>query len=167
MPSPKINKENPNGGFFLTLTVKNWFYVFDRHNRWEILADSLNYCRKNKDLQLFGFVFMLNHIHLIVMSENVIDFLRSFKTFTSTEVHKNIKKTEPSIEKIFLDKNGVFGLWKSTNMPKLIESEKFLFQKLEYIENNPVRKQYISKPEDWYWSSANEDCVLRPDPLWR
>ncbi|MDZ7611338.1 MAG: transposase [Candidatus Moranbacteria bacterium] len=166
MPSIKVNKNNPAGSFFLTLTAKNWFYVFDRQGRWEIIAESLQYCQKNKGIKLFGFVFMLNHLHLIIMSEDIIQFLRSFKTFTSSQIHKNIKATEPSIEKIFLDKNKKFQLWKSSNMPKCIESEKFLIQKLEYIHNNPVRKQYVAKPEDWYWSSANPDCALKPDPLW-
>jgi REP element-mobilizing transposase RayT len=177
MPTIKVNKDNPAGSFFLTLTTKNWFYVFDRHRRWEIIAESLQYCQKNKGIKLFGFVFMLNHIHLVAMSEDIIEFLRSFKTFTSTEIHKNIKKTEPSIEKIFLTqgpgrearsgvKKNQFQLWQSSNMPKRIESESFLFQKLDYIHNNPVRKQYVAKPEDWYWSSANPDCVLKPDPLW-
>jgi REP-associated tyrosine transposase len=150
MPSIKINKENPYGSFFLTLTVKNWFYIFDRHNRWDILADSLEFCRKNKGVKLFGFVFMINHVHLVVMSKDMIDFVRSFKTFTSKKIRENIKKTEPNVEKLFLSKENVFSFWKANNMPKIIESEKFLFQKLEYIHNNPVKKQYVMKPEDWY-----------------
>ncbi len=166
MPSIKINKNNPGGSFFLTLTVKNWFYVFDRHNRWEIIADSLEFCRKNKNLKIFSFVFMLNHIHLIVMSDDMISFVKSFKTFTSKEIHKNIIKNEPSVEKLFIDDKNVFSIWKSNNMPKIIESEKFLFQKMEYIHNNPVRKRYVNKPEDWYWSSANLCCKLKIDSLW-
>jgi hypothetical protein len=50
-------------------------------------------------------------------------------------------------------------------MSKLVESEDFFFQKLEYIHNNPVRKQYVVKPEDWYWSSANMSCELKTDSV--
>jgi len=38
----------------------------------------------------------------------------------------------------------------------MIESEHFLWQKIEYIESNPVRKQYVRYPEDWRWSSAGK-----------
>jgi hypothetical protein len=37
---------------------------------------------------------------------------------------------------------------------------------MEYIHNNPVRKRYVDKPEDWHWSSANPYCKLKTDPLW-
>jgi len=40
---------------------------------------------------------MLNHIHLIVKSEDMIGFVRDFKTFTSKELNKNIIETEPNI----------------------------------------------------------------------
>lgn len=46
MPSVKISKESNSGIYFLTFTVNKWYYLFDRHNRWDILADSLKYCQK-------------------------------------------------------------------------------------------------------------------------
>lgn len=165
MPTVKINKRATFGSYYLTLTIKNWYYIFDRHNRWEILADSLRYCKENKGIKLFGFVFMLNHIHLVVMSEDVIGFLRDFKKFTSKRLYKNIQETEPNVLKIFIDEKNRYQFWKPSNMPKQITSEKFLLQKLEYIHGNPVRKRYVNKPEDWYWSSANPNCRLKADPL--
>ena len=45
-------------------------------------------------------------------------------------------------------------------MPKMIEGEEFYNQKVNYIEENPVRKQYVNVPEDWIWSSANKDRIL-------
>ncbi len=166
MPTIKISKDDPYSSYFLTFTVKNWFYIFDRHNRWDILADSLAFCRKNQHMKIFGFVFMLNHMHVIVHSEDAIGFVRSFKGFTSKEMRKNIRRTEPTVEKLFTDEKGSFSLWKPSNMPKRIESEKFLLQKLAYMHNNPVKKQYVAKTEDWYWSSANENCRLKADYLW-
>ncbi len=45
-------------------------------------------------------------------------------------------------------------VWQRENYPELIESEKFYLQKAEYIHNNPVKKYYVEKPEDWIYSSA-------------
>jgi putative transposase len=166
MPSVKFDKKMSSGSFFITLTVKNWYYIFDRHNRWEIIADSLEYCQRKKGLKLFGFVFMLNHIHLVIMSDDALGFVRDFKKFTSKKLRENIELTEPSIVELFLNEDGSYNFWKSNNMPKVINSEKFLLQKIEYIHNNPVRKRYVDKAEDWHWSSANPNCRLRVDALW-
>jgi len=140
--------------FFITLTVRRWYYLFDRHNRWGILADSLEFCRKNKGLKLFAYVFMLNHVHLIFKAENAKDFLRDFKRHTARKILDNIRMNEPNIEKLFLNDKGSFELWQSSNMPETIDSELFFMQKLKYLHNNPVRKEYVNEPRDWHWSSA-------------
>ncbi|MCR4318815.1 MAG: hypothetical protein NUV74_00565 [Candidatus Brocadiaceae bacterium] len=57
MPSVRINKEINQGIYFLTLTVKRWYYLFDRHHRWDILLDSLRYCQKNKGLKIYHWVY--------------------------------------------------------------------------------------------------------------
>lgn len=46
-----------------------------------------------------------------------------------------------------------------------------LFQKIEYVHNNPVRKGYVEAPEYWTYSSArnyisNDDSVIEIQKLW-
>ncbi|MCX6766487.1 MAG: transposase [Candidatus Moranbacteria bacterium] len=166
MTSPRVSKDFNDKIYFLTFTIKRWYYLFDRYYRWNILADSLKYCRSSKGLKLYGFVFMLNHIHLVVSSPDVAGFIRDFKRYTSRELHKNISQTEPNILQLFLDENGKYEFWSKTNMPKLIETEKFLYQKMEYIHANPVRKNYVAQADHWYWSSANLNCEIEVDNIW-
>jgi len=85
MPSIRISKDFTSGIYYLTFTVRNWYYLFDRHNRFDILADSLQYCQKHKGLSLYSYVFMLNHIHVIASSPDMIGFVRDFKKFTSKD----------------------------------------------------------------------------------
>ncbi|MCR4291287.1 MAG: hypothetical protein NUV76_00255 [Candidatus Kuenenia sp.] len=165
MPSVRISKEFTSGIYYLTFTVRNWYYLFDRHNRFEILADSLKYCQKHKGLKLYVYVFMLNHIHLIASSPDMIAFVRDFKKFTSKEMQKNIIATEPNVLKLFEMKNGRFEFWENTNMPKIIKGEHYLAQKIKYIHANPVRKQYVKNPEDWVWSSANIEGKIDIDTV--
>ena len=165
MPSIHISKDLNNGVYFLTFTVKKWYHIFDRHNRWNIVADSLRFCREHKNLKIYGFVFMTNHIHIIVESPNVADFIRDFKRHTSREIHKNIVALEQGIERLFVNPDGKFAVWQETNMPIFLESEKVFLQKLNYIQENPVRKNYVINAEDWYWTSANEKCKLRTDDV--
>lgn len=165
MPSPRVPKEHNSAVYFLTLTIKNWYYIFERHNRFQILANSLIHCQRHKQLKIHAYVFMLNHLHLIISSPDVIGFLRDFKKFTSKEVQKNIIAFEPSVLKLFKNSKDSYDFWQPSNMPKIIESENFLEQKTEYIHHNPVRKQYVKNPEDWVWSSANPDSQIKIDPI--
>lgn len=91
--------------------------------------------------------------------------MRDFKKFTSRQIQENIAATEPSVLKYFEDGDGSHEFWATTNMPKMIENEGFLLQKINYIHNNPVRRQYVQRPEDWVWSSANPDSVIKVGPM--
>lgn len=155
MPSVRIAKSLSDQPHFLTLTVKNWYYIFDRHHRFEILEDSFVYCQKHKNLKINAFVFMLNHLHFIASAPNLAAVVRDMKTFLSKELQRNIIATDPSVLKIFKEGHDCH-FWQDKNFPELITSEKFLHQKIEYIHNNPVRKGYVYYPEDWRWSSASK-----------
>lgn len=165
MPSVRISKELTSGIYYLTFTVKNWYYIFDRHNRFQILADSLKYCQKNKGVKIYAYVFMINHLHLIASGNDMIGFVRDFKRHTSKEMQNNIIATELGVLKLFDSGNSKYEFWSRTNMPKMIESEEYIIQKINYVHANPVRRQYVKKPEDWMWSSANPDSDIVIEPL--
>ena len=160
MPSRRVPMDLNNGTYFLTLTVQRWYYLFDHHHRWQILADSIRYCQDHKGLELNGYVFMLNHLHLIVTSPDIAGFLRDFKRFTSKQLKENLAVTEPSVLKLFIDSDGIYRLWMETNAPKKVEHPDFYVQKLNYVHENPVRKGYVARAEHWLWSSANPDSPL-------
>jgi putative transposase len=154
MPSVRVNKCLNDQTYFITMTVKGWYKVLERNNRWRTLTDSLEYCQKNMGLRIYAYVFMLNHLHLIIQSADVIGFIRQFKSYTAKILLKNIGETEPDILSLFHSGKGGYEFWKKTNKPELIIAEEFFTQKLNYIHNNPVKKGYVIYPEDWEWSSA-------------
>jgi REP element-mobilizing transposase RayT len=101
MPSRRVPIELNAGTYYLTPTVERWYYLFDRFNRWQILVDSLRYCQEHKGLELNGYVFMLNHFHLMVTSPDVAEFLRDFRRFTSKKFRENIEANEPRVLELF------------------------------------------------------------------
>ncbi len=108
---------------------------------------------------------MLNHIHLIAAAPDMIAFVRDFKKFTSKEIHKSIIAYEPDVLTLFENDEVGFEFWAKTNMPKVIENERYFFQKASYIHDNPVRKQYVNRPEDWVWSSANPESEIKVESV--
>ena len=154
MPSLRVSRDLKDEIYFVTLTVSNWYYFFDKFNRFKILEESFVYCQKNKGLKIYAFVFMLNHLHFIGSAPDLGAVLRDMKKFLSKEFKKNIELNEPSKIKKFI-KNGKFIFWMPTNCPKIIETEYFFSQKMDYIHNNPVAKGYVESPDEWMWSSAS------------
>ena len=45
--------------------------------------------------------------------------------------------------------------WKSGNHAIELYSEKFVWDKINYIHNNPVKENFVEKAEDWKYSSAS------------
>ena len=180
MPTKRINRENENEMHFLTLTIIEWIDIFTKPKCFKVIIDSLKYCRKNKGLKLYEYVIMTNHIHLIVKAEEgykLSQIVSDFKKHTTREILKLLEKDNRRyilnlIKNSFVKKKGYEKqIWQRENYPEVILSEKFLRQKIKYIYNNPVKKEYVKKSEDWLYSSAmnrilDDNNVIEVDSLW-
>jgi hypothetical protein len=52
-----------------------------------------------------------------------------------------------------------------------MDYEEKLFQKIEYVHHNPVRKGFVEAPEHWVYSSArnyitNDASIIEIQKLW-
>lgn len=194
MPTLRIQKGDKYSIYFITITTIEWIDIFTKEIYFETLLDSLKFCQKNKGLRLHGFVFMTNHIHLIGGGSEKCGFdeiIRDFKKFTTFKI-KEILMNNPRatfgfkenrnyilrlIRNSYFKKKRIqqgsnqrlepakdFQIWQRENFPRIIETEKFFNEKLNYIHNNPVKRGYVAKPEDWKYSSAR-NYFLRDDSL--
>jgi REP element-mobilizing transposase RayT len=71
-----------NALHYLTFATVNWIDVFTGKKYRDVLIDSLAYCRKEKGLELYGYVIMSNHVHLIARAKEgfeLSNILRDFK----------------------------------------------------------------------------------------
>lgn len=84
---------NPDGVYFISFSVVEWLDVFIRNEYKNIIIDSLNYCQKEKGMEIFAWCIMTSHIHLIFRSagEQKPELLiGDFKRFTSKAIVKSI-----------------------------------------------------------------------------
>lgn len=155
-----------DGIYFLTLTIHNWIDLFTRQIYRDILLDSIRFCQKQKNLEVYAWVIMSNHVHLIasVPGGSLSDVLRDMKQFTAKSFLKAIE-TEPESRRDWLlrefgfagrmnSRNKHFQIWTHDNHPVELSSNAMMEQRLEYLHQNPVRAGWVSKPEDWLYSSA-------------
>jgi len=63
-----------------------------------------------------------------------------------------------------------YQVWEEGFHPKLIQSEAMMFEKINYIHQNPVKKGYIEEAEHWRYSSAKDymgiEDLLKVERLW-
>ena len=149
--------------YFCTDTIVGWRYVFTSPEFFEAIIESFKYCRQEKGLRIHGYVIMPNHVHSIVSSgeSNLSEILRDYKRYTSRRISSllhdagNRKLAQYfSIAADFARKGNEYKVWQSGSHAEAIVSDKFFCQKLEYIHQNPVRKGFVARPEDWLYSSA-------------
>ena len=168
--------------YFLTLQVVFWLDVFTRQNYRDIFIDSLIFCRKNKELDVFGYVIMSNHVHIIVRSKNgkLSDTLRDLKKYTATQIIEGIENGNESRRKWLLSemafaarkhkRNSHYQFWTHENHAVELSTGQMMDQRLNYIHENPVKAGIVENAEDYLYSSArnycdNMNCLMEIDML--
>ncbi|MEZ4983563.1 MAG: transposase [Saprospiraceae bacterium] len=156
------------GLHFLTFTVVGWVDVFTHRAYRDIVIDSLKYCVAEKELNLYAYVIMSNHVHIIASTENkdgLSAVLRDFKTFTSKKIVKAIQENNQESRREWMlrmfryyasnnTKNTEFQFWKQDNHPVELASPEWILQRLQYIHNNPVVAGIVDEPSQYLYSSA-------------
>ena len=83
---------------YVTFQIVNWVDLFTRKVYRDIVIDSLKFCQANKGLELYAFVVMSNHIHLLIRSDigKLSDTIREFKSFTAKQILLAIEMEQES-----------------------------------------------------------------------
>jgi len=148
--------------YFCTISVLDWLPVLIEARYIDPILESLLFCRQHKNLQIFGFVIMLNHIHLIVAHDLLHPLMRDFKRFTSRTIHDRLKEDgritilewlSTATQRARRERDEL-GLRQDGFHPQAIYSRSIFEQKLTYLHQNPVGKGLVRSAEDWWYSSA-------------
>jgi len=158
---------NKEGLYFVSFATVYWIDVFIRQMYFNILIDSVIYCREFKGMELYAYCFMPSHVHFIFGSANgnPSGLLRDFKRHTARKMIEVIENNPQEsrrewllemFEKAGVQKSNVskYQFWQHHNKPIELWSEKVIKQKIEYIHNNPIQSGFVTEPVDWKYSSA-------------
>jgi REP element-mobilizing transposase RayT len=158
---------------YVTFQIVQWIDIFTRQTHRDIAIDSLRFCRQHKGLEIYAFVIMSNHIHLLILSEHakLSDTIREFKSFTAKKILEAIENEAESRREWMLNlfefsakqhkRNEKYQIWTHENHAEIIYSNKFIDQKVNYIHENPVRAGIVAKAEDYLYSSARAYAGLQ------
>ena len=96
----------------MSFAVHNWIDALTRNDYKHIIVDSLAYCQKYKGLNIYAWVIMTNHVHLVISSEGTYtlsDIMRDFKRHTSKRIIESIKTNPTESRKDWLLEQFKFG----------------------------------------------------------
>lgn len=163
---------NPNAAYFVSFVPKafgiKWLPVFTKKEYIDIVLNCLRFCQKNKGMEIYSWIIMPNHMHLVFQSMDGQPpelLLGDFKRFTSNAIVKAIKENPEELNREFyLARFRVSAskssnvkhhqFWRHDNRPIELWSNHVIAQKIRYIHNNPVVAGLVNYPEDYEYSSA-------------
>ena len=82
---------------------------------------------------------------------------RDFLKFTGQQILKTLRNEKsPLQDDLFVNaKDRKFQVWERNSLSIPLWSDKVMWQKLDYIHNNPVKAGLCKNPEDYKYSSAS------------
>lgn len=103
------------------------------------------------------------HPHFITCT--ILHWIPIFKRTQTTDIiFQSLKYLQKENIKTILEqlafykkahkKQTTYQLWQEGIRPKLIQDEKMMMQKIEYIYSNPVKRGYVDNAIHWRYSSA-------------
>lgn len=147
--------------YFITETTVNWLPLFNNPVVVGIILDSLRYLQEFRQLDVYAFVIMENHLHAVVASTDLVKDLANFKSFTARKcidfyLAQNMEwiLKELKANKLPGRKDRDYQFWQEGHHPQMITDREMMRQKVEYIHANPVRRGYVDEAEQWRYSSA-------------
>jgi putative transposase len=130
-------------------------------NRFVEILDEVR-CRHA--FALLGYVVMPEHVHLLIgepAKGNPSKVLQVLKQKVSRDLRTN---TSPGCESSHPLDGEQEPFWQRRFYDFNVWSREKLFEKLEYMHDNPVKRKLVSHAKDWPWSSwshyAKRECGL-------
>ncbi len=138
----------------------------------EYLVESISKARDRYDFSLWAYVFMPDHVHLLIRPRqknySISSILQSIKQPVAVRSISYLKRGNPSGLKHLTtgQQDRQYRFWqKGGGYDRNITRIDTLIEAVKYIHFNPVRKGLVEVPEKWYYSSAAVWAIVADGPL--
>lgn len=148
------------GIFFWTATINNWNHLLKEEAYKQVIIDSLANMSERGLIDVFGFVIMPNHIHLIWRTNKMNGketAQGSFLKFTAHQFKRLLQQDPVTLSKYAVNaSNKKYEFWQRDSLAIDLYKRAVMLQKLHYIHMNPLAPhwQLAIDPADYFWSSA-------------
>ena len=161
---------------FLTFSCFNGFPFLSKDRTREWFVEAIQEARSRYPVDLWAWVLMPEHVHLLVWPRETGPITGKFQGFVKERVARQaiqwLTEHDPSwlpritrvegttIRRRFWQPGGGYD--------RNVEQNQVLLATIDYIHLNPVRRGLVERSIDWEWSSArwyhgDESCRLEMD----
>ena len=136
---------------FITVSCHNRKPLLESDEAKQAFLHHLERVRERHDLQVFGYVLMPEHVHLLVSEPATIDLAQTMSVL-KVQVSKQLKSDR---KRFWLPR------YHDVN---LVSWDKRA-EKLKYMHRNPVKRGICEAPEQYPWSSYRHYLLGEPSPI--
>jgi len=157
----------------LTFSCHQRLPLLNVERRYRLLARALDAATEKCGVRLIGFVFMPEHVHLLVLPERAESEISRMLAATKQPVSLAVRRDMQAADDPWLDRLTVqerpgkrcFRFWQEGGgYDRNMFNPNAVLQALDYIHGNPVRRGLCASPGDWKWSSWHHYFGGSADP---
>jgi putative transposase len=168
MPVRFQHEQHSNSIYFITFTCYKWLPLFQVTNAYDTVYKWFDHLNSN-NIHVVGYVIMPNHVHVLLyfpkMEKSLNTIVGNAKRFMAYEIINRLEKSkkEAVLERLYSGvkktekkKGQIHKVFEDSFDAKECHTEKFIFQKLQYMHLNPVSKKWnlVNDFIDYQYSSA-------------
>ncbi|MCL4198120.1 MAG: transposase [Phycisphaerales bacterium] len=161
--------EHSGDGRYLTFSCYRRLPLFGNDRIKDAFALQLEERHQIDHFRLVAWVVMPEHVHLLLIpatGQVLSTVLGPLKEPFAMQILDRWRTLEAPILPRLLDSNGHSHFWqRGGGYDRNIVTESELFEKVEYIHQNPVRRGLVKRSTDWPWSSARWYAGDRSGPV--
>lgn len=169
----RTNYNVPGHAHELTWSCYHGYQFLSKERTCQWLVESINAAREELDFDLWAYVFMPEHVHLIVHPRQPLyemeDIRQAIKEPCARDAIAWLSENAPEwLPRISVQKRNRVRrhFWqKGGGYDRNIEEPATLLKMIDYIHENPVRRGLVERAIDWWWSSARWYITGEPGPL--
>lgn len=151
-------REIPGGIRFVTFSCQGRLPLLGNPAIRDVLASRLAEARREHGFELFAWVVMPEHVHLMVRPRRGTRLdaaLRSLKTSVARRVVARWKRIDAPILGRIRTSSGALRFWqKGGGFDRNVRDLGEFRREVRYIHRNPVERGLVAEPEAWAWSSV-------------
>ncbi len=170
----------PGDAHFITFSCYQRLPLLSKDRSREWMIDAIQRAQEKKMFDLWAYVIMPEHVHLVLFPINdskISSILKTIKQSVSRCAIVWMKKHAPDyLSTLEVTKpNGeiAYHFWqRGGGYDRNLRSVRDIHEKVRYVHDNPVQRGLCEQPVDWYWSSAkswvegtNKPLELQRDSL--
>jgi REP element-mobilizing transposase RayT len=181
MPVRFQHDQDHNSFYFVTFTCYKWLQLFEIADAYDTVYKWFDHLNE-KSIYVTGYVIMPNHVHVLLyfsqMPKSLNTVIGNAKRFMAYEIIRRLEEKKENnlldhlhggVKKREAKKGQIHKVFEDSFDAKECYSEKFIFQKLQYMHFNPVSKKWnlVNDFTDYEHSSASfyERGVKRYDKV--